>query len=199
MKSNCAKAQAEGCLSLIAFYYLLRVGEYTKPKTVRCNGVLTRATRTQSFTINNIGFFKKGKTVSRRSPLKLLLTCDAATLKLDNQKNGRMGGTIHQEAINKACCPVKALAYRVNHILTHGGKDDSLLCTYYVTRKKKSSCKHITSTDIIKTVRTATKVLKLAKHAIDPDLVGAHSLRAGGAMALKLHGYDDTTIMKVGR
>ena len=110
-----------------------------------------------------------------------------------------MGGTIHQEALNKACCPIKALAYRVNHILTHGGKEDALLCTYYVTRKKKSSCKHITSTDIIRTIRTATKVLKLAKQAIDPDLVGAHSLCAGGAMALKLHGYDDTTIMKVGR
>ena len=41
--------------------------------------------------------------------------------------------------------------------------------------------------------------LKLSKHGIDPDLVGAHSLRAGGAMALKLHVIDDTTIMKIGR
>ena len=110
-----------------------------------------------------------------------------------------MGGTIHQEAINKDCCPIKALAYRVNHILTHGGTDDSLLCSYYLTKDKKSKCKQITSADIIRTIRSATKVLKLDKQAIDPDLVGAHSLRAGGAMALKLHGYDDTTIMKVGR
>ena len=48
-------------------------------------------------------------------------------------------------------------------------------------------------------VRTSTKLLKLNKQAIDPDLVGAHSLRAGGAMALKLNGYDDTVIMKMGR
>ena len=41
--------------------------------------------------------------------------------------------------------------------------------------------------------------LNLAKQAINPDLIGAHSLCAGGAMALKLHGYDDTTIMKMGR
>ena len=41
--------------------------------------------------------------------------------------------------------------------------------------------------------------LQLHKKGIDPDLVGAHSLRAGGAMALKLHGFDDTTIMKMGR
>ena len=43
------------------------------------------------------------------------------------------------------------------------------------------------------------KKLKLKKQAIDPDLVGAHSLHAGGAMALKLHGYSYTTIMKMGR
>ena len=130
MKSKCTKKQAEGCLSLIAFYYLLRVGEYTKPKTVKRNGVTTRATRTHPFTLANIGFFKNGKVVPRTSSLKILLSCDAATLKLDNQKNGRMGGTIHQEAVKKACCPIKALAHRVHHILSNGGDDTTLLCTY---------------------------------------------------------------------
>ena len=47
--------------------------------------------------------------------------------------------------------------------------------------------------------RQAVKVLNLHQQGIDPDLVGAHSLRAGGAMALKLHGHSDTTIMKMGR
>jgi hypothetical protein len=48
-------------------------------------------------------------------------------------------------------------------------------------------------------LRNAVKSLHLHKHGIDPDLVGPHSLRAGGAMALKLTGADDTTIMKMGR
>ena len=87
----------------------------------------------------------------------------------------------------------------MHHILSNGGDDTTLLCTYYTKFNKKQHAKHITSLDIIKTIRGATKLLKLEKTAIDPDLVGAHSLRAGGAMALKLHGYDDTTIMKVGR
>ena len=52
---------------------------------------------------------------------------------------------------------------------------------------------------MVAAVRDTAKTLKLHEQAIDPDLVGAHSLRAGGAMALKLHGYDDTTIMKMGR
>ena len=34
---------------------------------------------------------------------------------------------------------------------------------------------------------------------LNPDLVGIHSLWARGAMALKLHGELDTTIMKMGR
>ena len=52
---------------------------------------------------------------------------------------------------------------------------------------------------IISTVRSKEKTLKLNLQAIDPDLFGAHYLRTGGAMLLKLHGYNDTTIMKMGR
>ena len=48
-------------------------------------------------------------------------------------------------------------------------------------------------------VRQAVVTLKLNTAGIDPDLVGNHLLRAGGAMALKLQNYKDTTIMKMGR
>ena len=48
-------------------------------------------------------------------------------------------------------------------------------------------------------LRQSVKDLNLHLGGIDPDLVGVHSLRAGGAMALKLHGENDTTIMKTGR
>ena len=43
------------------------------------------------------------------------------------------------------------------------------------------------------------KYPRMDKQGIDPDLIGAHSLRAGGAMALKLQGVSDTIIMKQGR
>ena len=52
---------------------------------------------------------------------------------------------------------------------------------------------------MIEGLRHAVKALNLHNNGIDADLVGAHSLRAGGAMALKLTGADDTTIMKMGR
>ena len=41
--------------------------------------------------------------------------------------------------------------------------------------------------------------LKLHDRGIDPDMIGAHSLCAGGAMALKIMGYADSTICKFGR
>ena len=52
---------------------------------------------------------------------------------------------------------------------------------------------------MLKAVRQSAKSLKLHENGIDPDLIGAHSLRAGGAMALKLQKVNDTTIQKQGR
>jgi hypothetical protein len=197
MESSDPKIQATGCLTLIAFYFLLRVGEYTRPRYIRRNGQQVRATRTIQFTYMNVGFFKDGKVVSRTSPLSTLLQCDSATLKITNQKNGRMGDTVHHKANGSQMCPVKALAYRIDHINKHNSDPthDRLLCSYF----DNNAWHTITSSDIIAMVRTSAKALNLQDQGIDPDLIGAHSLRAGGAMALRLHGYDDTTIMKMGR
>jgi hypothetical protein len=196
IQSTDEKMRAAGCLSIIAFFFLLRVGEYTRPKFAFANGERVAATRTKQFIVKNIGFFKDGNIVPRSSSLAVLLSCDAATMKITNQKNGRMGQTIHQEATGTAECPIQALAHRVHHILSSpNGSKDNYICDYY-TKDEWSS---ITSGDIVKLVKASTRQLQLENQAIDPDMVGSHSLRAGGAMALKLHGYDDTTIMKMGR
>ena len=184
-----------GQLIIIAFYFLLRVGEYTTPRYVTHNGKKEKATRTKQFIIENVGFFKNGQIISRTSDLDMLLSCDAVTLKINNQKNGRMGDTIHQKAIGSALCPVRALAHRVHHILSNGGTVKNFICDYFTNETQLS----ISSKEVVVAVRAAAKLLQLHKQAIDPDIIGAHSLRAGGAMALKLHGYNDTTIQKMGR
>ena len=52
----------------------------------------------------------------------------------------------------------------------------------------------ITASDIIQMVRETVTIIKLHHNGFNPDLVGAHSLWAGGAVALiKLHGFTDTT------
>ena len=106
-----------------------------------------------------------------------------------------MGETIHQQAINSQYCPIQALARRVHHIITHNGDGNTLICDVY----HNSIWTSIDSKQIITLICSACTNLNLHKRGIDPDLVGAHSLRAGGAMALKLHGFHDTVIMKMGR
>ncbi len=183
-------------LALIAFYYLLRVGEYTQGANKSNKVPKNNRKRTVNFRVKDVGFFKNGKQFSRHNNLEQLLQADSCTLKISNQKNGRMGETIHHQAIKTLDeCPVKALARRIHHILSNGGDGDTPICTYY----KNNTPKLITPRDMIKGVRQAVTDLHLRKHGIAPDLVGVHSLRAGGAMAMKLHGISDTTIMKMGR
>ena len=181
-------------MNIIAFFYLLRVGECTKPRRVRINGVWKPATRTRQFRIGDVGFFKNGKVLPRRSPLHILLSADAATLKMSNQKNGRMGQTMHQESTGPKGA-VAALARRVHHILGNGGNETNLLCDVFHHRQWLP----ITRTSITIVVKKAATTLGLHKQGIDPDLIGSHSLRAGGAMALKLNHCSDTTIQKLGR
>ena len=186
--------QATSSLITIAFYYLLRVGEYTCPRRVKINGQWKRATRTRQFRVKDVGFFKDGKVLPRKSSLETLLMADSVTLKISNQKNGRMGQTIHQETTGEKGA-VAALAHRVHHILSNGGSENLLICNVFINGIWTS----ITSTNIKARLRAMARKLDLSSVGIDPDLIGSHSLRAGGAMALKLQGEEDTTIQKIGR
>ena len=86
------------------------------------------------------------------------------------------------------------LARRVHHILRNKGTENNLI--FVVWHNK--SLTEVTSGDIFKSVRTAAKILKVQERGIEPDMEGANSLRVGGAMALKIMGYKDSTIRKLG-
>jgi hypothetical protein len=149
------------------------------------------------FTVGNIGFFKNGKILSRKSPLKELLKAAQCTLKITNQKNGRMGETIsHETVMDEQHGPVTATARRVHHILSNGGSDTNLISDYI---DDSGNWKTITATEMRSGIRNCVQDLELHKNGIDIDLIGVHSLRAGGAMALKLQGVSDTIIQKQGR
>ena len=196
-KTTHAQEQAIADLSLIAFFYLLRVGEYTRPRTVTRQGRKVSATRTKQFRVGDVGFHLNDKILPRNSPLDLLLTADRCTLKITNQKNGRMGETISHETVKGATHgPVTAAARRIHHILSNGGSTDNLLSDVMTDDGKWET---ITSKQMLTAVRSSVKDLSLHENGIDADMVGVHSLRAGGAMALKLQGVADTIIQKQGR
>jgi integrase len=177
-----------GDLTNTAFYYLLRVGEYTYlgPKHQR---------RTKQFRVRDVKFWKQGQVLPLDSGLAVLLTADAATLTLTNQKNGTKGAVIHNDSTGTIHCPVQSLARRVSHILSHTDDLDTPLSAYF----SDGRIRHVLASHINTAVKSATRALKLHLCGFTADLVSSHSLRAGGAMAMKLNGEDRDTIRKQGR
>jgi hypothetical protein len=77
--------RAIGDLYLIAFYYVLRIGEYT------IKGMHNETKQTVQFKYEDITFFKKNASrqlqcLPRDAPAHLIATVGGATMKLDNQR-----------------------------------------------------------------------------------------------------------------
>ncbi len=183
------QVRAIGELSLMAFYFLLRVGEYTQA-TTRCS------TCTQAFRLQDVQFYKNQAPITLTQLLSNPQAPGMVCLKIDNQKNGRHGQIISHHAISIDCCPVKAVTARVLALLTMGATPTTLICAYRM--QPQSLPAHISNEDIVTAVRLAITHSQVTP-GYDPEHVGSHSLRAGGAMALFQNGADATTIMKLGR
>ncbi len=100
---------------------------------------------------------------------------------------------MHHTATANLFCPVKALANRVHSLHAVAPNDASLPISFV------PNAKHVTATDITRAVRESVLLAGLLNSGYSPTRVSAHSLRASGAMALKLNGVDGDLIMKLGR
>ena len=189
------KAAAD--LSMIAFYYLLRVGEYT------VKGLQNSTKQTVQFKYEDVTFFRKNvrgqlRCLPRNAPDELIASADGATLKLDNQKNGWKGVCVYHET-NGAPehCPVRALGRRYLHLRHHGATPKTFLSTFYNEASKRCD---ITNENITAALKRAATILDypIAK-GIPIERIDTHSLRSGGANALSLAGFSDTQIQKMGR
>jgi hypothetical protein len=167
----------------VAFFFLLRVGEYTKS---------SKDARTVPFRVKDVLFRRQNRILPNNSPLAVLLQADSVTLWLDNQKNGQRGATLHHTAVPGQFCPVKALARRVSSIVAINPDPTTPLSFV-------SPGIHLTAPNIKDGVINAAKQTRLPDRGYPLSQIGTHSLRASGAMALKLNGYHQTEIMKLGR
>lgn len=185
------KTEATGDLVNIAFYYLLRVGEYTY------DGKRQRK-RTRQFRVRDITFWAEdGTVIPNTEPLEVLLTATEATMTISNQKNGTRGQVIHHEMPNNTeDSPLSSLAYRVAHIMAHTNNQDTPISAYFT---KKHTMQHVYAGDINTFIKRAVKSLDLEKKGFVAKYVSSHSLRAGGAMAMRLNGILPDTIKKYGR
>ncbi|MEM7495147.1 MAG: hypothetical protein AAF471_03230 [Myxococcota bacterium] len=175
-------------LIVIAFFFLLRVGEYTH--------TAPNNRRTQQFRLCDIVFRRAHVIVDHSAPVETLSNTDSAALHISDQKNGAKGQIVGQDATHRTVCPIKALARRVKDIVGHGGAPHTILGTYW---GKGNTWRTIRPPDINDAIKQAVVTLNLEHRGITPDLVSSHSLRAGGAMALHLSGASADTIKKQGR
>ena len=195
-ESKSISQQATGDLITIAFYYLLRIGEYTT-KTKRKK----KRTRTRQFREKDVTFFKiiNGRMceLPRNAPEADIVTADAATLRISNQKNGHAGACVSNWANLKhpERCPVRALARRVLHIRSHSRSGNAMLCAFW----DKFGKGEVTDNMIRFAIKHAAAALDYPSRGIKIERVDTHSLRSGGACALSKAGRKPHEIMKMGR
>ena len=182
------RARTTSALIVLAYFFLLRVGEYT-PTTNR-----KRKKRTIPLRKCDVVLLKDGVPLDKEGPLGVLLTATGCTICLENQKNGVKDQTLyHDQSGDDVICPVAELAYLIHQM--RGLPADTPIGTFVEAGRRH----RISASAVLGMVRLAARHDNLAGAGYDLSRIGTHSLRSGGAVRLKLAGEDDAVIKKLGR
>jgi integrase len=100
---------------------------------------------------------------------------------------------MHHTARPRSFCPVKALANRVHFLFSVAPLNASLPISL------AQPGNHVHSDHITLAVRESVVLAGLLNSGYNPTRVSAHSLRASGAMALRLNNVGEDLIKKLGR
>jgi len=175
-----AQQQATADLTMIAFYYLLRAGEYT------IKGSRNSTKQTVQFKYEDVSFFKKNtrgqlQCLPRDAPAELICTADGATLKLDNQKNRWKGVCVYHETNGDLWhCPIRALARQYIHLQSMGADAKTYLSMYHDDKGKRGD---ITNEDISRALKAAATMLDYPNaNGIPIDRIDMHSCAAVAPM-----------------
>ncbi len=172
---------------IIAFFYLLRVGEYTAPANPRKKRTIPlRGCDIRLWTHD-------GYLIPHSAGLNTLLQAESATVCIVHTKNGTKGAVVHHSRGRGPICPVAALVQRVDNI-QKGPARGNINLVYHASGRVS----RVTDQDIRIAVQWGATSDQLTSRGYTLDRVSSHSLRAGGAMAMKLSGASDSTIMRVG-
>jgi hypothetical protein len=190
--------KASGDLSLVAYYYLLRIGEYTRSGS-RVGKKQTVDYRMRDVVLFIIDEYGKLKQLPRNVSDEDIMAAQCATLCLDNQKNGWRNVCVnHHHNGADIFCPVRAIGRHYIHIRKHMRNNwDTPLSTVWDEKGKKT---YVTDKIIRQGLKMAATVLEYQEsRGIPIERIDTHSLRIGGANALHLAGYSDQEIQKMGR
>ena len=171
----------------LAFFFLLRPGEYT--------GTVSE---TQPFQLADVRFTIGHLPLSTSTATPdQLLTATFVTLEFTTQKNSVRGEVIGLgRSGDPNFCPVRAAARRVLHLRTHGAAPTQPLASYFDPQTLHlRRIKPAVLTDLL---RTSVSILG-PLYGFVPSDISARSLRAAGAMALLCAKVDTDRIRLIGR
>ena len=184
-RAQSCKAQAISDMIIVAFFFLLRPGEYT--------GTTNDDTPFRFLDVQlKIGV--RHLDLLNTNPAELWAATSVA-LTFTTQKNGVRGEVIcHGRSGHDVLCPVRSMIRRILHLRHHTANMQTIIATYFHNGRHYS----VKSADITTTLRQATAACG-AELGFLPSDVSARSLRAGGAMALFCSNVDGNTIQLIGR
>jgi len=178
--------QAIADMIALAFFFLLRPGEYTGSPS-----------DTRPFYLEDVQFWiGSQRHLATTIRVEDLNRVTFATLTFTSQKNGVRGEVIGLgRSRDPLLCPVLALARRVRHLRQHNAPATTPLATYYDNHNRPRPVK---PADITESLRASTAILGPSVGFLPKD-ISARSLRAAGAMALLCAQVDKDVIRLLGR
>ena len=178
--------QALADMICIAFYFLLRPGEYTGTTT-----------DDQPFLIQDVTLHLGTRPLdSYNAPLDHIMAATSVTYTFTTQKNcNRNEQVSHSRSKHPEACPVKATIRRILYHRRMNTPINKPLATYYNAHNRRVA---ITATDVTEQLRAAA-CATFHQTGILAATISARSLRAGGAMALMCGNIDFDIIKLLGR
>lgn len=171
----------------LAFFFLLRPGEYTATKS-----------ESTPFELKDVQLWMG------RVRLDLTTATDAqilaatfGSLTFDKQKHAIRGEVMgHSRSGDADLCPLKCLARRVIHLRAHNAAPNTPLATAFLPSGVTVGLK---PADVTDTLRLAVRYLGASALGFLPSDISARALRAAGANALLCGGVDTDVIRLIGR
>jgi len=183
--SHCPHRNATADMTILAFFFLLRPGEYTGGSS-----------DTVPFRFQDVQLFIGPTRLDlATASIASLRQATFGTLTFTNQKNGVRNEVIgHASSGDPVLCPVQALIRCVIHLRMHNAPPTTTLATWYQDDHPQPILpRHITDA-----LRTAVTILGPTLGFL-PEDVSARCLRAAGATALLCADVDDCHISLLGR
>jgi hypothetical protein len=174
-------------LAVMAFFFLLRPGEYCKSGP---------DSESHPFRLRDVTF-SIGSTSHNAATAAIdrIVEADYVALYFTTQKNGVRGEAIgHGASGHPTACPLRVLRRRVFYLRSFGAPPNTPLCSLLEQHRWRM----VPSTEITAALRASCSDIGHTL-GLQPSDITARALRAGGAMALLLGKVDYTTIQLIGR